>query len=141
MLEYNTQKEKLVLPEYGRNVQQMVDHCMTIEDREERNRCATAIVDIMRNLFSHQRDMEDFNKRKISGSTPLKDFPERYNGLISDLNEKITNLENALDKKNTEIDNLKKTITSLEADLKASFSAWFGQKMKEFEDTFEKKIN
>ena len=83
----------------------------------------------------------NFNDREISGSTPLKDFPERYNGLISDLNEKITNLENALDKKNTEIDNLKKTITSLEADLKASFSAWFGQKMKEFEDTFEKKIN
>ena len=85
--------------------------------------------------------MEDFNKRKISGSTPLKDFPERYNGLISDLNVKITELEDALDKKNTEIDNLKKTITSLEANLKASFSAWFGQKMKEFEDTFEKKTN
>ena len=81
----------------------------------------------------------NFNDRKISGSTPLKDFPERYNGLISDLNSKITDLENALDKKNTEIDNLKKTITSLEANLKASFSAWFGQKMKEFEDTFEKK--
>ena len=83
----------------------------------------------------------NFNNREISGSTPLKDFPERYNGLISDLNDKITDLENALDKKNIEIDNLKKTITSLEADLKASFSAWFGQKMKEFEDTFEKKIN
>lgn len=81
----------------------------------------------------------NFNNREISGETPLKKFPEIYNGLISDLNEKITNLENALDKKNTEIDNLKKTITSLEADLKASFSAWFDQKMKEFEDTFEKK--
>ena len=83
----------------------------------------------------------NFNDRKISGETPLKKFPERYNGLISDLNDKITDLENALDKKNIEIDNLKKTITSLEANLKASFSAWFGQKMKEFEDTFEKKIN
>ena len=83
----------------------------------------------------------NFNNREISGETPLKKFPEIYNGLISDLNEKITNLENALDKKNTEIDNLKKTITSLEANLKASFSAWFGQKMKEFEDTFEKKNN
>ena len=83
----------------------------------------------------------NFNDKKISGSTPLKDFPERYNGLISDLNEKITDLENALDKKNTEIDNLKKTITSLEADLKASFSAWFDQKMSEFEDTIEKKTN
>ena len=83
----------------------------------------------------------NFNDRKISGETPLKKFPERYNGLISDLNVKITELEDALDKKNTEIDNLKKTITSLEANLKASFSAWFGQKMKEFEDTFEKKNN
>ena len=83
----------------------------------------------------------NFNNREISGETPLKKFPERYNGLISDLNVKITELEDALDKKNTEIDNLKKTITSLEANLKASFSAWFGQKMKEFEDTFEKKNN
>ena len=81
----------------------------------------------------------NFNDRKISGSTPLKDFPERYNGLISDLNSTIENLEKEINEKNTEIDNLKKTITSLEANLKASFSAWFGQKMKEFEDTFEKK--
>ena len=83
----------------------------------------------------------NFNDRKISGETPLKKFPERYNGLISDLNVKITELERLLDKKTIEIENLKKTISSLEADLKASFSAWFGQKMKEFEDTFEKKIN
>ncbi len=80
----------------------------------------------------------NFNNREISGSTPLKDFPERYNGLISDLNDKITDLENALDKKNTEIDNLKKTITSLEANLKASFSTWFDQKMNEFEETYAK---
>ena len=83
----------------------------------------------------------NFNDRKISGSTPLKDFPERYNGLISDLNSKITELENLLNVRNTEIDNLKKTIFSLQNNLRAEFSAWFGQKMKEFEDTFEKKIN
>lgn len=80
----------------------------------------------------------NFNNREISGSTPLKDFPERYNGLISDLNDKITDLENALDKKNTEIENLKKTITSLEANLKASFSTWFDQKMSKFEETYAK---
>ena len=83
----------------------------------------------------------NFNDRKISGETPLKKFPERYNGLISDLNDKITELERLLNERNTEILNLKTMITSLEANLKASFSAWFGQKMKEFEDTFEKKIN
>ena len=83
----------------------------------------------------------NFNDRKISGSTPLKDFPERYNGLISDLNSKITELENLLNVRNTEIDNLKKTIFSLQNNLRAEFSAWFGQKMDEFENTFEKKTN
>lgn len=83
----------------------------------------------------------NFNDRKISGSTPLKDFPERYNGLISDLNSKITELENLLNARNTEILKLKDTIAALERDLKASFSAWFGQKMDEFENTFEKKTN
>ena len=83
----------------------------------------------------------NFNDRKISGSTPLKDFPERYNGLISDLNSKITELENLLNARNTEILKLKDTITALERDLKASFSAWFDKKMDEFENTFEKKTN
>ena len=83
----------------------------------------------------------NFNDRKISGSTPLKDFPERYNGLISDLNSKITELENLLN----EIKILKDMITSLETNLKdslkSSFGAWFDKKMDEFENTFEKKTN
>ena len=87
----------------------------------------------------------NFNDRKISGSTPLKDFPERYNGLISDLNSKITELERLLNERNTEILNLKTMITSLETNLKdslkASFGAWFDKKMDEFENTFEKKTN
>ena len=46
-MEYNTQQRKLPLPEYGRSVQNMVDHALTIEDREERQRCANTIVNIM----------------------------------------------------------------------------------------------
>jgi len=45
MLQYNTKKDPLPMPEYGRNVQQMVDHCLTIDNRDERNACARAIVD------------------------------------------------------------------------------------------------
>ena len=51
MLTYNSQLKKLVLPEYGRNIQQMVDHCLTIEDRDERTRCAFTIVQNMANIF------------------------------------------------------------------------------------------
>lgn len=81
------------------------------------------------------------NDRKISGSTQLKDFPERYNGLISDLNSTIKELNDVLNMQNTEINNLKRKIETLETNLQSSFSAWFDQKMTEFEETFEKKTN
>jgi len=59
-MQYNTQKEKLLLPEYGRNIQNMVDHCVAIADPEERRRCAYAVIDIMGNLFPHLRDVNNF---------------------------------------------------------------------------------
>ena len=59
-MEYNTQKEKLILPEYGRNIQNMVDHCLTIEDREERTACAYTIINTMGNLFPQLKDLDDF---------------------------------------------------------------------------------
>ena len=46
-LDYNTQREKLLLPEYGREVQSMVDYAMTLTDRAERQRCANTIIAIM----------------------------------------------------------------------------------------------
>lgn len=62
-MDYNTQLKKLVLPEYGRNVQQMVDHCLTLEDRQERTRCANTIINLMGNLFPHLRDVDDFKHK------------------------------------------------------------------------------
>lgn len=59
-MKYNTQEEKLVLPEYGRNIQNMVDYCVTIVDRDERKRCADAIINVMGNMFPHLRDVNDF---------------------------------------------------------------------------------
>lgn len=57
-LDYNTQREKLILPEYGREVQKMVDHAITIEDRTERQHCAEAIVQIMGKMLP-QNNNED----------------------------------------------------------------------------------
>jgi hypothetical protein len=61
--DYNTSRKRLVLPEYGRNVQKMIDHICTIKDREERNRAARTIIGIMGNLNPHLRDQGDFKHK------------------------------------------------------------------------------
>ena len=58
MMEYNTKQKRLPLPEYGRSVQKMVDHALTIENREERQRCAETIVRIMQSMFPDLPDQE-----------------------------------------------------------------------------------
>ena len=61
--DYNTQRKRMALPEYGRNVQKMVDHIKSIEDREERNRAAKTIIQIMGNLNTQIRDVGDFKHK------------------------------------------------------------------------------
>ena len=79
--------------------------------------------------------------RKIDGSTPIKNFPEKYNKLIDELVTEINRLNNLVSSKDTEIQNLRTQLTSLQNNLRAEFGAWFDQKMNEFEDTFVKKTN
>ena len=62
-MEYNTTREKLILPEYGRNVQNMISHAMKIEEREERNNAAQAIIEVMGQLNPHLRDVDDFRHK------------------------------------------------------------------------------
>lgn len=59
-MQYNTQKAKLTMPEYGRNIQNMVDHCVAIEDPQERKVCAYSVIDVMGNMFPHLRDVNNF---------------------------------------------------------------------------------
>lgn len=51
MIPYNTSEPRLILPEYGRHIQELVDHCVGIPDRDERTSCAKAIADVMATLF------------------------------------------------------------------------------------------
>ncbi len=62
-MDYNSNRSKLSLPEYGRNLQNMVDHIMTIEDRNERNRAARTIIDIMGTMYPYLRDINDFKHK------------------------------------------------------------------------------
>ena len=60
---YNYTRCKLYLPEYGRHIHEMVDQLMSIEDREERNRQARAVIAVMGNLNPTLRDTEDFKHK------------------------------------------------------------------------------
>ena len=73
-MEYNTQRKKMELPEYGRSVQNMVDHALTIEDREERHRCANKIINIMGSMFPHLRDVPDFKHKLWDHLAIMSDF-------------------------------------------------------------------
>ena len=73
-MEYNTQQRKLPLPEYGRSVQNMVDHALTIEDREERQRCANTIIKIMGGMFPYLRDESDNNQKLWDHLAIMSDF-------------------------------------------------------------------
>jgi hypothetical protein len=59
-IEYNTERPKLIIPEYGRHIQKMVDQAVAIEDRVERNKVAASIIAVMGNLNPHLRDVPDF---------------------------------------------------------------------------------
>lgn len=62
-LDYNTQREKLILPEYGREIQNMVDHAITIEDKAERQRCAETIIAIMDRMFPQNKESNDHQQK------------------------------------------------------------------------------
>jgi hypothetical protein len=64
----------LILPEYGRHIQKMVDHAVTIEDREERTKCAKTIIGIMGNMFPHLRDVNDFKHKLWDHLAIMSDF-------------------------------------------------------------------
>jgi len=59
-MDYNTQREQLRLPEYGRCVQEMVKHAMTLDDKSERQRCAFTIIDIMAGMQTYTGSPDDF---------------------------------------------------------------------------------
>lgn len=62
-LDYNTQREKLILPEYGREIQNMVDHAMTLPTKQERQHCAETIIGIMDRMYPQNRGNADHQQK------------------------------------------------------------------------------
>lgn len=73
-LSYNTQRPKMHIPEYGRNVQNMINHAISIENRTERNRAAQAIIEVMGQLNPHLRDIEDYKHKLWTHLFIMSDF-------------------------------------------------------------------
>ena len=61
-MEYNSQREHLIIPEYGRNIQKMVNYAKTIEDREKRNEAAKFIVSVMASMNQQNKDAGDYRQ-------------------------------------------------------------------------------
>ena len=72
--EYNTQRKKLVLPEYGRYIQRMIQQVAAIEDREKRNQQIRAVVSVMGDLNPHLRDVNDFKHKLWDHVHIISDF-------------------------------------------------------------------
>ncbi len=73
-LEYNSERTLMIIPEYGRHIQKLVNHCVALETKEERNTMAKAIVDVMGNLQPHLRDVPDFKHKLWDQLFIMSDF-------------------------------------------------------------------
>ena len=73
-MEYNTSLPHMIIPEYGRNIQKMIDFAISVEDREERNRVAQAIINVMGQLNPHLRDVTDFKHKLWDHIFIISDF-------------------------------------------------------------------
>ena len=62
-MEYNTQRKKMIIPEYGRNLQKMINKCVEIQDREKRTRTAEFIVNVMANMNPKVKESGDYKQK------------------------------------------------------------------------------
>ena len=73
-LEYNAERPHLIIPEYGRHLQKLIDHATGIEDKEKRNKVAKYIIQVMGSLNPHLRDVPDFQHKLWDQIFIMSDF-------------------------------------------------------------------
>ena len=62
-MEYNTKRDSLTIPEYGRHVQKMIDHATTISNKKDQQKCVDAIISFMGQMNPHLRDIKEFTHK------------------------------------------------------------------------------
>ncbi|MXN89919.1 DUF4290 domain-containing protein [Flavobacterium sp. Sd200] len=73
-LEYNAERPHLIIPEYGRHLQKLIEQAIAIEDRDERNKAAKYIIGVMGTLNPHLRDVPDFQHKLWDQIFIMSDF-------------------------------------------------------------------
>ncbi|MDD5571288.1 MAG: DUF4290 domain-containing protein [Bacteroidales bacterium] len=73
-MEYNSTRSKLIMREYGRNIQKMVEFAMTVEEKEKRNEVVRSIISVMGQLHTHLRDVTDFKHKLWDHLFIISDF-------------------------------------------------------------------
>lgn len=73
-LEYNTEREHLIIPEYGRHLQKMINYAKELPTKDERNKVAKSIINVMGNLQPHLRDVPDFQHKLWDQLFIMSDF-------------------------------------------------------------------
>ena len=96
--DYNTSREPLQMSEYGRSIQEMVNHCKTIKDRDERTNCAYTIVGIMSTMTEQSGNAEDFQQKLWNHLARISKYEldidyRHYGRILEDLTKKITEVE------------------------------------------------
>ena len=62
-MEYNSQRELLIIPEYGRNVQKLISHAKSIEDKEKRLAFLEKVIDLMMQMHPQNRNLDDHREK------------------------------------------------------------------------------
>lgn len=73
-MEYNSNRNKLILPEYGRNVQKLVEQAVEITDKEERGKFVQKIIELMGRMYPYLRDLRDFKHKLWDHLVIMSDF-------------------------------------------------------------------
>ena len=73
-IDYNSDRSELIIPEYGRNIQRMVEYAVSIKSKELRNQVAQAIINVMGQLFPHLRDVDNYKHKLWDHIFIMSDF-------------------------------------------------------------------
>jgi len=73
-MQYNTEREHLIIPEYGRHVQKMINHATSLSDKVEQQKCVDAIITFMGQMNPHLRDVKEFTHKLWDHLHIMSDF-------------------------------------------------------------------